>query len=174
MAEAQSIFIPKVSPGDLAALDYWTPSDAVFATSNGAEKRSALPILAYPDDEDRGYAFMGSMGEDYGGGIITFDIYWIAETAVAGDVKWQIFVVPLGVGVDFDAPTPGASKTVLSPAPATNGNIQKATIMFSNAEAGGISPGDPYIFALGRLATDSEDTMLGDAQFFRVNMKALP
>jgi hypothetical protein len=139
MAEAQSIFIPKISPGDLASLDYWTPNDAIFpergtgvtASTERTQSVGNRPVLLFPAPSDEGdtaaVLFDGSMGEDYGGGIITFDIYWFPETGAAGDVCLTLLLVRENPGILFDPLVPTVPfKSVVVAAPGTSLEIQKA------------------------------------------------
>jgi hypothetical protein len=174
MAQAQSIFIPYIGASDLAAIDYWTASDAIFPAGVDAIEKGVNdhPLVVYAESEDRYVYFAGVMGKDYGGGVITIDIFWISP-ATGGDVVWFVAWERDNVGQDLTVNSFFAEKSVVSTAPAV-GEVQKATLFFTKAEADGVEPGDPFRFRVRRDATVLLDTLAGDAQLFRVSKEALP
>jgi len=172
MAQAQSIFIPKASNADLAALDYFTAWDFVFNASSGvATQRNNHSLATFPPGDTNGY-FAGVMGEDYDGVAIAVSLFWVAP-AIVGDVVWFVSwerdnALPGGANVDVDSYA--AAKAVVSAAPGVTGEIQKATILFTAAEADGIVGGDPYRLRIRRDSGVLSDTMPGEAQLFRVSL----
>jgi hypothetical protein len=177
MAQAQSIFIPKIGISDLAALDYWTANDAVYPAGDAgvASGRNNHLLTIYPKDENTSRFFVGVMGKDYGSGVITLDIFWAAPVAT-GNVVWFVSWErdnPDPAGVDLDVDSFAAEKSVVSAAPPAT-KLQKATLFFSKAEADGVEPGDPFRIRVRRSGGVMLDTLAGDAQWFRMSKEAVP
>jgi hypothetical protein len=105
-------------------------------------------------------------------GIVRVILDW-AATVVLGDVLWSVawerdnptFFVPQA---DLDLDSFAPAKTVLSAAPTISGLLREASVTFTPAERGGLLPGEPYRLRVRRDAGVGTDTMLGDAQLFRV------
>jgi hypothetical protein len=178
MAQAQSIFIPYVGASDLAALDYWTANDCIFPANvpGDSEGRNDHPVIVYPKDEDNPCYFSGIMGKDYGGGIITLEIYW-ASPEIVGNVVWFVAwerdnAGPAGVNLDVAAF--GAEKSVVSAVQPVTGNLSKATLFFNKVEAAGVEPGDPFRIRVRRDAGVLLDTLNGNAQWYVMSKEALP
>jgi hypothetical protein len=187
---AESNFIPFLGLSDGNALDYFTADDAIWSPSDPPnlayplrrDPGFPLPLVGFPravgDETSPGIFLQGSMGQDYNGGLISTDIYWMADTAESGDCVWVVAWLRFNAGQAMDdpgvAPFPSV-KFVASPAPATAGKIQKATIVFTQVEAASVGPGDPYALILARNFTSigPDDTMDGDAQFLRLNLEGI-
>jgi hypothetical protein len=174
---AESNFIPFVGVSDTNALDYFTADDAIFPTVRpaGIVGRNNHPLITYVDAAEQNIHFAGVMGKDYNGGLIVLDIFWAAAAAVAGAVDWKVAWERENSGgpFDLDANTFAAQKTVTSVAPASSGELQKATLVFSQAEADGVAPGDPYRIRVRRDGGVAPDTMAGIAQLFRVTLEGV-
>lgn len=101
----------------------------------------------------------------YGSGDLTFDIYWFADTATSGDVKWEIEVGEIEANVDttaVDAVTLAAAQTVVDSHLGTIGRrLHKATIAYT-APSGMAVDASMYV-RFRRLGTDPSDTMSGNA-----------
>ena len=180
MAQAQSIFIPKAPTGsDLAALDYFVASDAVFP--NGTPDplpvgRNNHSIVAYPAGEDTLVDFPGLVGKDWGEVTLEVELFWVTPE-IAGDVVWFVSWErdngPPGAA-NLDADNFAAAKSVVSSAPAVAGNVQTATLLFSQAEADVLEAGDPYRLRIRRDANVLLDTLDGVAQLFFVSLEGTP
>jgi hypothetical protein len=105
------------------------------------------------------------------GSSLRVNIYWAADTAIAGDVIWAAAferlsnVVPNNVLVDgFAALQTAAAST----APGVLGDIQLAQITFTSAQIDGLLAGEPLRLFLQRTGDAVGDTMAGDANLVRV------
>lgn len=177
---AQSIFIPKAATGsDLAALDYFTASDAVYPADTACAPAGANqhPLVAFPDDDASNNVFFpGVMGQDYGGGFLTVSLFWVAP-ATMGDVVWFVSWErdnALPGGANLNADSYGIEKSIVSVSPGVSGEIQKAIIIFTAAEADGIVGGDPYRLRVRRNSSVLFDTLVGGARLFRVSFEGIP
>jgi hypothetical protein len=174
--DSQLYFIGKAS-GSSNALDYWTAEEAVFprGTTCFSLGRNNHPLVVFPEDEVGFVDFQGVLPPS---GIVKVLLYWTA-TVTAGNVLWDVaferdnptfFLAQTDLDVDSFAPV----KMVLSQAPAVSGLIREAFITFTPAETGGVQPGEPYRIRVRRSAGVFPDTLLGDAQLFRVVLGAAP
>jgi len=172
--KSQLYFIGKAASA-AKVLDYFTASDAVYpvgspATSKG---RNSHPLVVYPQGQLSYVDFQGVLPDS---GIVEVSLLW-AATAVLGSVLWQVawerdnatqFIPQANLDVNSFAPDKG----VLSPAPMVSGLLRKASITFTPAETGGILPGEAYRIRVSRNAVLATDTLMGDAQLFRVVLGA--
>jgi hypothetical protein len=177
---AQSIFIPKATTSDLAALDYFTPKDAVLPAGTGCFSTgiNKHPLIAFPDasSPDNAIFFEGVMGKDWGESFITVDVYWVSP-AIVGDVVWFVAwerdsALPFSANLAVDSYA--AEKAIVSPAPPVFGQIRKASLVFTQAEADGLSAGDPFRLRVRRDGGALLDTLVGNALLFRVDTEGIP
>jgi hypothetical protein len=166
-------------PNDGQAFERFTANDAVFPFVDpaGVTVRSDAPLVTFPRGAvppDPGDAidilFEGSMDVNYDGGPFTIDLYWLAATAVAGDVEWTGAIARQA---DSDAINrPFATEIVaVSTAPAVNGDIRRVTLAFTNADADSIAAGNPYRLRIRRNGASGADTMDDTAQLLRVTVQ---
>lgn len=167
---SQLYFIGKAA-GTSNVLDYFTPNDAVYSQGSAAVPfvRNRHPLVVYPEGEDAYVDFQGALPPS---GIVKVVLDWAATVAV-GNVLWSVawerdnptfFVPQENLDVDMFAP----AKTVVSAAPTISGLLREASVTFTPAEMNGLLPGEPYRLRVRRNAGVGTDTMLGDAQLFRV------
>jgi hypothetical protein len=166
-------------PNDGQAFERFTALEAVFPLTNpaGAIVRSNAPLVTFPRGAvppDPGDAidihFEGSMDANYDGGPFSIDLYWLAATAVAGDVEWVGAIARQDDGDALNRPFATAI-VIVSTAPAVNGDIQRATLAFTNADADSISAGNPYRLRIRRNGASGADTMDDTAQLLRVTVQ---
>jgi hypothetical protein len=137
-----------------------------------ARAEGSHPVLAFDEAVVEGIAWAKFMPKDYtAGSSLTVDVYWVARTAILGDVIWAAAferdsnVPPDNVLVDsFAALQTAAAST----APVVLGNIQKATIAFTSAQIDGLLAGEPMRLFVQRTAGAVGDTMVGDAEILDV------
>jgi len=154
--------------------------DAIFKNINlgagaianpQAKTRGTHAVLAFNDAAVRGIPWQKFMPNGYStGSLIEVDIYWVADTAVVGDVIWgAAFERDQAAGHDIDTDDFAALQTFpASTAPATAGVIQVATFQFTQAQADAVAAGNPLRLFVQRTGTAVGDTMAGDAQLLRV------
>lgn len=135
--------------------------------------RNNHAVLDYDASTDEVGLFESVMPRYYGGGGITATIIWMASSATSGSVRWEMaFERHQDETTDLDTDDFATAKTVDSTAPATNGAPQYASIAFSNgAEIDSIAVGESFRVRLKRLGSNANDTMLGDAELMRIELK---
>jgi hypothetical protein len=162
--------------GDERAFDRFTADDAIFPTEVPPAtilRRSRENVLDFAKDlvDNHYIQFASAIGAGYSGVPLALTLYWVAESAVAGDVVWRAQFTNFATGESFTVIASGANKSVVSTAPGVLGNIQSAVIPFTQAEADALAAGDPYMLRIYRQSTDILDTMLDGAQLFRVTIE---
>jgi hypothetical protein len=159
---------PPSGGGD--AIDSFTPNDAVFPDSNpaAASSRNNHPILAFDDTVDESVIFLGAMPKDYdGSSSINVKIFWAADGATSGTVDWEVAWERMNAdGLDLDSDSFAAAQTVVDTTAGTDGQMSLATIAFTNSQADGIQPSEPFRLKLARDANGG--TLAVDAQVVRV------
>jgi len=159
-----------VSPaGDLVSYD---ASDAVFPFTSpaGVVERDDVPLLTFVAGEDRNILYEGSIDNGYNAGPLVVDLFWLAAAAIAGDVVWHIAWTRQRNGDSISRPF-APPQMVVSTVQPVNGDIRKATVIFSQAEADGVTPADPYKIRVRRNGVSGLDTMIDTAQLLRVTVR---
>lgn len=133
--------------------------------------RGTHAVLGFNDTTVQGILWQKFLPVGYTTGAnLRVNIYWVAATAVAGDVLWAAaFERDNAAGHDIDSDDFAALQTAAaSAAPATAGVIQVATITFTQAQADAVAAGEPFRLFVQRTVDGGGDTMVGDAQIVRV------
>jgi hypothetical protein len=115
--------------------------------------------------------YSNTLPEAYLGQGVTVTIRWVAQTATTGDVVWGISFERLNqAGVDLDdSPTWSTEKTVVSSAPGTSGQIQIASITFTDgAEMDSTQASENFRIRVRRLGDNGSDTMANAAQVLTI------
>lgn len=130
--------------------------------------RGTHAVLGYNDTTVQGLPWQSAVPQIYDGGNLTLTIYWVALTAVVGNVVWAAAIERLNAGQSILTDGFAALQTAAaSAAPGVLGNIASITIPFTNAQADAIAAGDPFRLFIQRTASAGGDTMIGDAQLVR-------
>lgn len=100
---------------------------------------------------------------------ITVKIYWMADTATSGNVRWGVQFEKTGTDLDSDSFDTNAQVT--SAANGTSGIETVASISITTIDS--LAAGDRYRLKVYRVADDAtNDTMSGDAQLVAVEVRA--
>jgi len=151
----------------------FTADDATLLTP-GASKasRNDHPILEYQNGQVRSADFPGGMLIDYNPALVLYvRLFWAAQSAVAGDVLWSVAwerIDPNGQDLDADGFAPALTQATTTSA--TNGVTVETAIAFTQGQADGITPTDPYRLRVTRLGNAPADTMNNFAQLLRVEV----
>jgi hypothetical protein len=130
--------------------------------------RGTHAVLGYDDAAVQGIPWQRFMPQNYSGDDLTLNLYWVAKTAIVGDVVLAAAFERNEVGHNVDADSFAALQTAgASLAPGTLGDIAKSTIAFTQAQADAVVAGDPFRLFIQRTADDVGDTMVGDCQLVR-------
>lgn len=154
--------------------DAGRPPNASFATF---DLRNAHPVLDFDDTIAEFICFGSMLPRNYDLRGIVVTLVWMATTATTGDVRWEAaFERHQDEVDDLDSDSFATAKGVTATAPAISGAVQYTEISFSDgAEIDGLLKGESFRIKIQRAAADVADTMTGDAELLRVELReALP
>ena len=154
------IFTPK---------DYEPPA-ATFAT---LDLRNQIPVLDYDAATDESAVFGGFLPRHYAGGGITVTLVWMASTATSAVTRWAAaFERHDAGGTDLDADSFAAVQTVSGTAVTPTGATIYTSVAFtSGAQMDSLAAGESFRLKVTREASNAGDTMAGDAELLRVELK---
>jgi len=145
------------------------PPAANFATFDQRNSHNVLDFDAATAES----AYFGSiLPRNYDSYGIVATLVWMATTATSGNVKWEMaFERHQDEVDDLDSDGFATAKSVTAAAPTTSGATQYSEISFSNSEIDGLLKGESFRIFVRRAATDAADTMTGDAELLRVELR---
>lgn len=144
-----------------------TTSFAAFSSRNGHG------ILAFDKAVDEEAALWEAvMPAGYADGDVTVKLFWAANAVTSGDVKWGVAFERINAsGLDIDADSFASQQTATTTCGGTDGYVVTTSITFTQAQADGISAGEPFRIVVVRHGDDAADTMDADAQLLRVSVE---
>lgn len=149
------------------------PPSSAFAPLS---RRNNHPVALFDAAADESLDFECVLPEHYGGGGLTIDIVWAADTATTGNCIWNIQLErheAEASGSDLDTDAFAAVQAVTDAAPGTNaGRLAYATITFTDgAQMDSVAAGEAFRLRVTRDADNGSDTMAGDAQLLAIHVK---
>lgn len=146
------------------------PPVANFAT---IDVRNAHLVLDFDAATAESAVFGSVLPRNYNGSGITATIVWMATSATTGNVKWNAQIERHQSGADdLDADSFATAQTTTSVSPVTSGVVTYATIAFtSGAQMDSVAVGESFRIKITRDAADGTDTMTGDAELLRVELR---
>lgn len=154
----------------------WGAVDAISATATfdtRAMATGAVPVLDFDPGADE-YAIFGAvMPRHYAGGGLTVTIGWMATSATAGAVLWELALKSVTDDVDNLGSKAAAAANTATPTTATaSGEVDYATITFTDgADMDSVAAGEYFQAVLTRNADDGTDTMTGDAELVFIEIR---
>lgn len=151
------------------ALDNQAPTSA-FAT---LDVRNAHPVLDFDADTDENAVFGLVLPRHYAGGGLTVSLYWMASSATTGDVKWDVAIERHQADTDdLDSDTFASAQTTTVTTVGTSGAVNVDTVAFtSGAQMDSLAAGESFRIKVTRDANAAGDTMSGDAEILRVEIR---
>ncbi len=154
-------------------LAVFSPLGSIPPASNMAtlDVRNVHSVLNFDAATEESAYFEGLLPDNYGGGGLTIDLYWLGATATSGDTKWGASMEALA-SLDQDADSFATEQVATGTANATSGIYTKTSVtMSSGANMDSLLAGEPFRLKIARKAADVADTLTGDAQLIRVTVK---
>jgi hypothetical protein len=110
---------------------------------------------------------------NYNGGGLTVTIIWSATTAASGVTRWlAAFERHQADTTDIDTDSFATAQAVNATAPGTNGARSYDEIAFTDgAQIDSLAVGESFRLRVTRDATDAADTMVGDAELGRIEIR---
>jgi hypothetical protein len=159
-------------------LGFFNVTDNVAPASNFAsfDTRNNHLALAFTDAADLDAVFPGWLARGYSGNGITLTIVWAGATATSGNVVWEACWERIDAsGLDIDADSFASCKSATAAASATSGATTYTTIAFTNgAEIDSLVAGEAYRLKVRRIGSNGSDTMAGNAELLRVEVRETP
>lgn len=117
--------------------------------------------------------FESLLPRNYAGGGLTVALVWSATTATTGVTRWLVsFERHQEDTTDIDTDSFAAAQSVNASAPATNGARAYDTVAFTDgAQIDNLVVGESFRLRVERDATNAADTMVGDAELARIEIR---
>lgn len=134
------------------------------------DTRNNHPVLCFDAGTDESIYCEGLLPDNYAGGGITVDLYWLAASATSGACRWSVAVEALA-SLDQDSDSFATANTAGTTCSGTSGIYVVTSIAFtSGAQMDSLAAGAPFRLVVMRDAdgTSGTDDMAGDAQLIRV------
>jgi len=165
------IEVLRIPDENIKELSKFDANNAIYPSGNPAvaDSRNGHPIISFDDTVAENVLFDSIIPSNYNAGNISFDIDWVAASAIIGGVTWGIEIegnVPGGTDIDSDSFA--AQQTGNSTTNGTSGIITRTTITLTQAEADAVAASDSYRVRVQRIVSDGGDTMVGDAQIVKI------
>lgn len=143
------------------------PPAAAYAT---LDTRNAIPVLDFDAAAAEDAIFGGVLPRHYAGGGLTVTLHWTATSATTGNVKWNAQVERMNT--DLDADSFAAAQTTTTTANGTSGIIATTAVTFTaGAQMDSLAVGEAFRLKVTRDGADAGDTMAGDAELHRVEIR---
>lgn len=149
---------------------YLEPESAQFLTSTFPQftktNGTNFPVsgLAFDAAADEA-AFWKVEALSYGSGNLTLDLWWYADTATSGVVRWGGAIAAITANTDTqDIETDGLATEATSDDThlgTTGQRVHKDTVTISSLDS--IAAGDLVFLRIRRVGSNGADTMTGDA-----------
>jgi hypothetical protein len=150
----------------------FTPRDNHPPSSNFAtlDTRNSILVLDFDAATEESSYFVGIVDEaaTLTNGLVV-RIWWMADTATSGNVRWGVQFEKYGT--DLDADSFDTNAQVTSVANGTSGIESVAEITITTIDS--LAAGDRFRLRAYRVAADAtNDTMTGDAQLTAIELRA--
>lgn len=144
------------------------PPASTYATYN---TRNSHLVLEFDAATNWSAVFAGVLPRHYTSGGITVTIIWMAASATSGNCVWNAAFERDDTALDLDADSFATAQATTAAAPGTSGFPAYTTITFTNAQIDGLLAGEAFRLKLTRDAANVSDTMTGNAQVLRVELR---
>jgi hypothetical protein len=134
------------------------------------DTRNSILVLEFDAATEESATFVGVINENatLTNGL-TVRLWWMADTATSGNVRWGVQFED--TGTDLDADSYDTNAQVTSSASGTSGIESVASITITTIDS--LAAGDRFRLRVYRVAADAtNDTMTGDAQLVAVEVRA--
>ena len=146
------------------------PPATNYATLN---VRNGHLVLEFDTTTQEAAIFAGLMPRNYSGGNIVASVTWMAASAVAGTIGWDVtFERNNDAGPDLDADDWATAQTITAATVnATSGKTTTTSVTITAGAVGtdSVAAGDPFRLRVRRDVAN--DTAAGDAQLLAVELK---
>jgi len=144
------------------------------ASNYGArDARNTNPVVDFDPSTIETLYFDGILSHLYGGGGLTFEIWFAMTTATSGNVVLGLAMERHQDGTDTIASDSFATEQTATVAvPGTAGVVKKGTItMTSGAQMDSLAAGEHFRLRFRRVADNGSDTAAGDCELIAILVK---
>lgn len=148
--------------------------DAVPATTNYATQdlRNLHPVLDFDASTEESVYFEDVLPRHYGGSGLSVNVTWMATSATTATVVWGSSIERQDSGTDLDADSFATEQTTATATSGTSGAPNTTTVTHSSgANMDSLAAGEPFRLKIARKVNDASDTMTGDAELFKIEIK---
>jgi len=154
----------------------FTPLHNQPPTTNAAtiDLRNQHPLLDFDAATDEDAIFGSVLPRNYVGTTrVTVTLVWLASTAIAGDVVWNVaWERHQDDAFDLDADGFAAIQAVTDTCANVSGEPSYCTRAFTDgAQMDSVAVGESFRLKVTRDADNGSDTMAGDAELLRVEIR---
>ncbi len=129
-------------------------------------------MLDFDAGTDESAVFGGVLSRHYAGGGVTATLVWMASTATSGNCVWNAQIERGDTGTDMDSDSFATAQAATGAASGTSGAPTYTAITFtSGANMDSLAVGEAFRLKVTRDADNGSDTMTGDAELLRVELK---
>jgi hypothetical protein len=156
------------------ALDYEIGGNVSSITSYPTlSARNGHVVIAFGDTTIREAWFTAILPRHYAGGGITVRLFWMAATATTNNVRWQVAFERLtAAGQDIDASGFATAVAGNFAAPGTSGQVAQSEIAITDGAAmDSVAVGELFRLSIERVGNSGFDTMAGNAELLRVELR---
>lgn len=156
-------------------LQLFTPASNQAPATNYAtfNTRNGHLVLEFDTTTQETAIFAGVMPRNYAGGGLTVYLAWMAATATAGTIGWDVtFERDNDANHDLDADAFATAQTVTAATvDAASGKVKTTNVAITAGAAGtdSVAAGEPFRLRVRRDVAN--DTATGDAQLLSVEIK---
>lgn len=139
----------------------------------GRDERNGHRVLDFDAAADEVAIIAGVLPRHYAGGGVTIALHWMATSATSGNVVWEAAFERHQAGTDdLDADSFAAGVAASAAATSgTSGAVTVTSIALTNSQIDGLLAGESFRLRIRRLGTNAGDTMTGDAELLRVEVR---
>lgn len=153
----------------------FTPLHNEPPSSNAAtvDLRNQHAVLDFDAATDESARFGSVMPRNYAGGGVTVTLVWMASTATTGDTIWDVsWERHADDAFDLDSDGFAAVNAVTDTAASATGEVSYPTVTFTDgADMDSVAVGESFRLNVTRDANNASDTMAGDAELLRIEIK---
>lgn len=146
------------------------PPSSSFAT---LDTRNSHPVLDFDAAADESAIFGSILPRHYDGGGVTVMLVWLASTATADDVVWDVaFERHQDDTDDLDSDSFAAVNSATATCASASGEPQYTDVAFTDgADMDSVAAGESFRLKVTRDADNASDDMTGDAELLRVEIR---
>ncbi len=167
-----------MASGDTLAVFTPLHNQPLSASAATPDLRNNHPIIDFDAAADESAVFGTVLPRNYAGGGITVRVQWSATSSTTGVVRWEgVFESHTEDVDDLDADSFATTVATTNVPSSISGQVKYSTMAFTDgAQIDSLAVGKSFRFRLRRNAGttgagSSNDTMVGDAEFHRLEAR---